>query len=171
MHFRYPLETLARQRLAPRQAEFAHRACQTMRNTDDVRFEPSERGLKIFAADEDTVVNVARVLREVYGDSVEVRRPNARLLPGTPVQQPVMSVRVSTRRDYSREVVRELAGRGTTILEESSHSRMFAIRGEALLADLLGLPLRLAALTDGTAVHWIRLSHYAPVPGPGEFVA
>ena len=168
MHFRYPLEALARQRLAPRQAEFAHRACLTMCNTDDVRFEPSEHGLKILAADEDTLVNVARVLRDLYGDTVDVQPPSARLLPGSPVQQPVMSVRVSTRRDYSGKVRRELGDRGTTILEESSQSHIFALRGEAPLANLLGLPRRLAALTDGTAVHWIRLSHYAPVPGPGE---
>ena len=171
MHFRYPLETLARKRLAPRQDEFARRACQAMCNTDDVRFVPSEQGLRILAADEDTLVNVARVLRELYGDFVEVRPPSARLLPGSPVRQPVMSVRVSTRRDYSGEVRRELGDRGATILEESSRSRVFALRGEAPLANLLGLPRRLAALTDGTAVHWIRLSHYAPLPGPGDRVA
>lgn len=169
MHLRYPLETLARKRLALRQDEFAQRACQAMRNTEDVRFEASEQGLKIFAADEDTILNVARVLHDLYGETVEVRPPNARLLPGRPVRQPVMSVRVSTRPDYGGEVRRELGGRGTTILEEGSRSRVFALRGEAPLANLLGLPETLAKLTDGTAVHWIRLSHYAPLPPAGGY--
>jgi hypothetical protein len=171
MHFQYPLETLARKRFVPRQIEFAHHARQAMHNTDDVRFESSEHGLKIFAADEDTLVNVAQVLHELYGDFVEVRPPNVRLIPGNPAQQPVMSVRISTRRDYSGEVRGELSGRGATILEECSRSRVFIVRGEAPLANLLGLPRRLAALTDGTAVHWIRLSHYAPLSTGPEGLA
>jgi predicted membrane GTPase involved in stress response len=172
MHFQYPLETFARKRFLPRQIEFAHRARQAMHNTEDVRFESSEQGLQILTADEDTLVSVAQVLRELYGDFVEVRPPNVRLIPGNPAQQPVMSVRISTRRDYSGEVREELGRRGATILEECSRSRVFIVRGEAPLAGLLGLPRRLAALTDGTAVHWIRLSHYAPLPaGPEDSAA
>jgi translation elongation factor EF-G len=90
-----------------------------------------------------------------------------RLIPGNPVQQPVASVRISTRDDFNEQVRSELAARGTTILEEASRARAFVLRGEAPLANLLGLPSRLAALTGGNAVHWIRLSHYAPIlPGP-----
>jgi hypothetical protein len=171
MHFRYPLETLAKKRFVPRQAEFARRARQAMRDTDDVRFESSDQGLKILAADEDTLVSVAQVLQDLYGDFVEVRPPSVRLIPGNPAQQPVMSVRISTRRDFSGEVRGELAGRGATIFEECARPRVFIVRGEAPLAHLLGLPARLAALTNGTAVHWIRLSHYAPVPTGPEGLA
>jgi hypothetical protein len=168
MRFRYPLETLARKRSGSRQIEFAHRARRAMHDTDDVRFESSEQGLKILTADEDTLANVSQVLWQLYGDFVEVGPPRARLIPGNPAQQPVMSVRISTRRDFSGPVRDELAGRGTTILEESARQRAFIVRGEAPLASLLGLPARLAALTDGTAVHWIRLSRYEPIPtGPG----
>jgi hypothetical protein len=166
MHFRYPLETYARKRFVPRQLEFARHARQAMRNTDDVRFEPSEQGLKILAADEDSLLGVAQVLRELYGDFVEVAPPRVRLLPGNPVQHPVASVRVSTRADFNAEVRAELGARGTQILEECSRARAFVIRGQAPLASLLGLPSRLATLTRGSAVHWIRLSHYAPLPGP-----
>ena len=171
MHFQFPLEALAQKRFVPSQIEFAHRAKQAMHNTDDVRFESSERGLRILAADEDTLVNVAQVLREVYGDFVEVRPPSVRLIPGNPARHPVMSVRVSMRRDYSGEVRGELNARGTTILEECSRPRVFIVRGEAPLANLLGLPRRLAALTDGTAVHWIRLRHYAPLSTGPEGLA
>ena len=143
-----------------------------MADTEDVRFVASEHGLKILAADEDTLTSVAQVLRELYGDFVEVHPPSVRLLPGQPAQQPVMSVRISTRRDFSGEVRAELRGRGTTIVEESSRSRRFIVRGEAPLAHLLGLPQQLAMLTDGTAVHWIRLSQYAPLPtGPEDRAA
>jgi hypothetical protein len=168
MHFRYPLETLARRRSASRQLEFARDARQAMQDTEDVRFESSEHGLKILTADEDSLANVAQVLRQLYGDFVEVRPPQVRLIPGNPAQQPVMSIRISTRRDFSGEVRGELAARGATILEECARTRAFIVRGEAPLASLLGLPGRLAAITNGTAVHWIRLSHYAPVPTDPE---
>ena len=168
MKFQYPLETLARKRSGSGQIEFAHGARQTMHDTVDVRFESSEHGLKILTADEDTLVNVAQILRQLYGDFVEMRPPRVRLIPGNPAQQPVMSVRISTRRDFSSEVRGELEGRGATILEECARPRAFIVRAEAPLADLLGLPARMATLTNATAVHWIRLSHYAPIPSQPE---
>lgn len=172
MHFQYPLEALAQKRLVTRQDEFAQRARQAVRDSDDVRFHLSPRGLRILAADEDVLARVAEVLRDLYGDFVEMHPPRVRLMPGNPVQEPIMSVRVSTRPSHRNAVREELHARGATIAEECARSHVYIVRGEAPLASLLGLPSRLDALTGATALHWIRLNRYAPVPsGPGSGAA
>lgn len=168
MYFRYPLETLASTRRAAHRVEFTRSALQAMRDTDDVRFQSMEAGVRILAADEDSLINVAQVLRDLFGDLVEMRAPQARLMPGNPVQEPIMNVRISMRADHGDAVRQELRARDATILEECTRSRVFIIRAEAPLARLLGLPARLNALTDGTAVHWIRLNRYAALSSGPE---
>jgi hypothetical protein len=163
MYFQYPLETLARKRRTLSQMEFALEAKRILRDTDDVLFEPLDHGLAIFAANEDALEDPVRILEEIYADEVEVRRPVVRYLPGEPVQQPMMYVRVRTRREHAGAVVQKLRFRGVKIVEEAFRRREVVVRGEAPLANLMGLPAELIDLTEGTASHLIRLTHYAPV--------
>ena len=164
MYFQYPLETLARRRTAHSQMEFALEAKRVLRDTDDVLFEPLHHGLAIFAANEDALENPIRILEEIYPGRVEIRRPVVRLLPGDPAQQPMMYVRVRTRREHADAVRQNLRFRGVKIIEEAFRRREVVVRGEAPLANLMGLPTELVELTEGTASHLIRLTHYAPVP-------
>jgi len=164
MYFQYPLETLARKRGTRSQADFAVEAKRVLRDTDDVIFEPMDRGLAIFAANEDAIDGPVRILGEVYADDLVVQAPVVRLMPGDPVQQPVMYVRVRARREHAGAIMQKLRGRGVVIAEETFRSREVIIRGEAPLAHLLGLPAELAELTGGSATHLIRLTHYAPFP-------
>jgi translation elongation factor EF-G len=170
MYFQYPLETLARKRGTRSQIEFAQEAKRVLRDTDDVLFEAMDRGLAIFAANEDAVAASVRMLEETYAGRVEVRRPVVRLMRGEPVQQPVMYVSVTARREHAGIVVQKLRARGVLIAEEILRPREVVIRGEAPLACLLGLPAELAQATGNSSSHVIRLTHYAPVAEAGRSV-
>ena len=168
MYFQYPLESLARRRAGADQLAFAREARRVLADTDEVMFEPLDRGLVIFAAHEEALEAPRRILREVYGDFVEVRQPKVRYMPGEPAHEPVMHVRVTARREHASALVAELRRRGARLLEECTRARLFILRAQAPLAALLGLPARLDEITQGHAMHSIRLVHYAPVQGgPG----
>jgi hypothetical protein len=162
-YFQYPLETLVRNRSTDSQMEFALEARRILRDTDDVLYEALDHGLVIFAANEDALEDPIRVLEEAYPGGVEVRRPAVRFVDGTPVQEPVMYVRVRARREHAGAVLQKLRLRGVRIEEEAFRVRELVVRGEAPLANLIGLPGELVDLTEGTASHLIRLTHYAPV--------
>ena len=164
MNFQYPLETLARRRATASQLDFAREARGVFDDDDDTLFEAHDHGLAIFAANEDALERPVQVLRQLYGDQVEVRRPKVRYLPGEPLHEPIMHVRVSVRREFADAVVRELRQRGARIVEQCVRPRLVIVRAEAPLAVLLGLPALLEVMTDGTASHAIRLLHYAPLP-------
>ena len=164
MLYQYPLESLARRRSTTSQLDFAKQARRILVDSDDAMFEAHDHGLAIFAANEDALRVPLRVLRETYGDFVDVRRPKVRLLPGDPPQEPVMQVRITTRADYSIGVLAELRARGARIIEQCVRGRVVILRAEAPLARLLGLPARLEAITDASAAQSIRLVRYAPVP-------
>ena len=167
MYFQYPLEALARRRASVNQIDFAREARRVLSDTDEVMFEPIDRGLAIFAAHEDALEAPRRILRDKYGDFVEVRSPRVRLMPGEPAHEPIMHVRVEARRDHAFVLLRELRRRGARLLEECMRNRVFIVRAEAPLGSLLGLPATLHELTGGLAMHSIRLVRYAPVGGPG----
>jgi elongation factor G-like protein len=163
MYFQYPLEILARKRDVRSQLEFAHEARRAFDDTDDAIFEPLDHGLAILAANEDALVMPTGVLRELYGDTVQVRRPAVRYLAGEPLQEPVMQVSVRVRREHAAVILEELRLRAVELAEECVRDRAFLVRGEAPMARLIGLPARLHAVTGGSAVHSIRLVRYAPV--------
>ena len=164
MLYQYPLESLARRRATTSQLDFARQARRILVDSDDAMFEAHDHGLAIFAANEDALRTPLRVLKETYGDFVDVRRPQVRLVPGDPPQEPIMHVRITTRADYSIGVLAELRARRARIIEQCVRGRVVILRAEAPLARLLGLPARLDAMTDGTAAQSIRLVRYAPVP-------
>lgn len=164
MNFQYPLETLARKPAAGSQIDFAREARRVLDDSDDALFEAHDHGLAIFAAHEEALERPMQLLRDLYGDGVEVRRPKVRYLPGEPPHEPIMHVRVAVRRDYADAVVRELRRRGARIVEECLRARIAIVRAEAPLALLLGLPALLDVMTGGNAVPTIRLLRYAPLP-------
>jgi hypothetical protein len=165
MYYQYPIGTFVRKRQARSQLDFALKAKALLRDSDELLLEPARHGLAVFAAHEDALSGCVRTLAEVYADRLEVREPVVRLIPGEPVQQPVMNVRVRARREHAAAVLQELARRDVKIDEQTLQSRELTIRGTAPMADLLGLPGVLAEITGGTATHWIWLARYVPVAG------
>lgn len=162
MYFQLPLERFARRRHGDSQLEFAREALACLDETEDSRFEPTPRGLAMFAAHEDALERPIAVLQQRYGDAVDIRPPRVRCLPGHPLQQPVMALRVVARREHSLAILQELRRRNARIEEECRRGRTVVFRARAPLRGLLGLGGRLAVLSGGTAQHAMRLSHYAP---------
>ena len=74
-----------------------------------------------------------------------------------------MHARISLEARFLDAVARAMLGRGAAPSEEYARGRYCVLRYEAPLADLLGLRTELARITDGTAKHWVALSHYALV--------
>src|SRR5689334_11996587 len=105
-----------------------------MPEREDIACEPLDRGLAIFAANEGAVAAPTRVLQVVYGDDVELRGPRIRYIPGTPLHEPIMHVRVTARRELAGPVVRELKARQGRILEECVRGRQVVVRAQVALA-------------------------------------
>ena len=167
MYYQLPLEQLARRTDGRPQIDFAREALALLDESDDVRFKPTPRGLALYGADEASLARPAAVLADRYGPEVQLRTPRVCYLPGRPLQEPVMAVKVTVRREHLSALMRELRRREALIEEECLRRWVFIVRARAPLALLLGLGNRLASLTDGTAAFAMRLSHYAPVPRHG----
>ena len=163
MYLQYPLETLVRRRGNVNQLEFARAALRVLPNTRQAVLKPLNRGLAIFAANEAALEEPKRMLQEMYGDMVEVRDPRVRHIPGTPLREPIMQVRITAPRENAPALAAELRRRGARLLDESLLTRLYVVRAEAPLAALLGLPARIDGLTSGLGTHWIRLVRYAHV--------
>ena len=97
MYYQYPLEALARGKRADSQLDFARQARAALEDSADLLARPVPTGLALFAANEDALEEPVRILRDIYGDFVELRSPRVRLIPGAPAQEPVMAVRVTSR--------------------------------------------------------------------------
>ena len=164
MLYQYPLETLARRRATTSQIDFAREARRVLTDSDEALFEAHDHGLAIFAANEEALAAPIEILREMYGDFVEVRRPRVRCVPGDPPQEPIMHVRITTRSDYIYLVLAELRGREVREVERCTRGRVEILRGEGPLAALMGFPKTLAAITNRTAAHQMRLVRYEPIP-------
>ena len=168
MHYQFPLQALVRGRYCESQHAFATHARSIVKEDDEFLLEPMEDGLAIFAANEDALARPARLLGEVFGGQIEVGAPSVRLIVGEPMQEPVMAIRVRAKRHHTSAVLGALWQRDVKLLEECVRGREFIVRGCAPLQDVMGLPGDLASATDGTAAHWIRLAHYAPVASAAE---
>jgi regulator of nucleoside diphosphate kinase len=163
MHLGLPLEQLVKRRGMAFQFAFATEAKELMPEERDFAATASHRGLHLLAQSEDGLVKPVQVLRDVYGESLDVAPPRVRLLEGVQVKEPIMHLRVSMYTDFRDTVKNALRRRGATLLEEYVRSTYCVLRYEAPLADLLGFSAELNRLTAGTAKHWIALSHYAIV--------
>ncbi|QJR14806.1 hypothetical protein [Usitatibacter palustris] len=164
MYYQYPLKTMVRSRSAASQLQFARRAKVALADSDELLARPGTAGLALFAANESALDPPARILRELYGDFVELRPPVVRVIPGEPAQEPVMNVRVVSRKEHAAAILAEVRRRGARVDEECIRGRTYLLRAEAPLALLLGLPAALDRLTGGGADSAIRLARYAPLP-------
>jgi hypothetical protein len=171
MLYQYPLEALARRRSTTDQHEFACAARRVLVDSDDALFEAHDHGLAIFAANEDAIAAPVQLLREMFGDFLDVRSPRVRLIPGNPPLEPIMHVRIITPTEFGPRICAELKARGVALMEQCVRGRTEVIRGEGPLQPLLGLTALLDRITEGKAAHTTRLVRYAPVWEPKRRVA
>jgi hypothetical protein len=167
----FPIEQMFRLKDTPFQAGFAAQAREAIPEADEFVLAPSRRGLAVLGRNEDALEPPGAILRELYGARLDAEPPAVRLLEGPVVQHPVMHVRISAEVRHMPAIKRAMARRGAPPAEEYVRPHYCVLRYEAPLADLLGLPAELSAITEGKARHWVVLSHYAPVPPPGGYAA
>ena len=158
-----PIEQLMRRKDTRFQLGFAAQAKQLVPQRDEYLLSASHEGLHLLARSEDGLAAPVELLREVYGPDLDVQPPRVRLIEGVQVQEPIMHVRIGLKLGYADLAKRALEARGARLTEQYVRAAYCVLRFEAPLAQLLGLPGELARLTDGTARHWIVLSHYALV--------
>ena len=168
MHPDLPIEQLVRRKDTRFQYGFAIEAKKQVPARGEFLLSASSKGLHVLARNEDDLATPVEVLHDLYGSKLEIQPPRVRFIEGEPVQEPIMQVRISLLLRYADVVTQALKARGAVQTAEHSLSRYCALRYEAPLAALLGLPDELATLTEHSAKHWIVLSHYALVtPDPG----
>jgi hypothetical protein len=163
MYLDLPLEQLVKRRGAAFQFAFATEAKELLPSADGFAVTASHKGLHVLARDEEGLVQPLLVLRDVYGESLDLAPPRVRLIEGVQVKEPIMHLRISLRVEFRAAVKNALRMRGATLTEEYLRRTYCVLRYEARLADLLGFPAELRRLTAGSARHWIALSHYAIV--------
>lgn len=162
--YKYPLELVARSMQTRFQHGFARMAMHLLPRLDDVAYEPSSSGLKLLAEDESALATPAEILQQAYGDGVRLGPLRVRLLrEAGQVKEPVMNVRVQSRRSDEQNVLDDLARRDAIIQEIDQQRAMCIVRAQATLRNLLGYRQTLATMTANTAEAWVWLSHYAPV--------
>jgi hypothetical protein len=163
MYMDLPLEQLVKRRGVAFQFAFATEAKDLIPADGDFAAAASHQGLRLLAPNEEGLERPVQVLRAVYGNSLDLAPPRARLIEGVQVKEPIMQVRATLYAE-PREVAMAktaLRRRGATGLEEFASSTYCVLRCEAPLASLLGFPAELDRLTAGTAKTKIVLSHYA----------
>lgn len=168
MYLDLPLEQLVKRRGVAFQFGFATEAKKLVPSAADFAATASHKGLHVLARDEEGLIRPVLVLREVYGETLELAPPCVRLLEGLQLKEPIMHLRISMYAEFRAAVKDALLRRGAAPTEEYVRSTYCVLRYEARLAALLGFPAELRRLTAGSAKHWIALSHYAMVtPDPG----
>jgi|SRR3954464_15577427 hypothetical protein len=161
-----PIEQLVRRTDTRFQLGFGAQARERIGESDDFALHPSRTGLLILGRNEESLVPPLDLLRERYGEKLEVQPPRVRLLRGVQVKEPIMHVRIALEARFLDAVARAMLGRGAAPSEEYARGRHCVLRYEAPLIDLLGLGAELARITAGTAKYWIALSHYGLLTGP-----
>jgi hypothetical protein len=163
MHMHLPIEQLLRREGMPFQFAFATEAKELVPQREDFLLNPSHKGLRVLARNEEALAAPVELLRELYGSGLQVEPPKVRLMGTVQVQEPIMHVRISLATRFRDVVKRAMQRRGAGPCEDYVRSSYCVLRYEAPLADLLGLPAELARLTGDSAKQWIVLSHYAIV--------
>ena len=169
MYRDYPLEQLARSTSTRFQMGFARMTMHLLPAFKEVVLEPSERGLKILASNEEALAPPREVIRQIHEEDVEIDEPQVRLLYGTVVQEPVMWVHAHSERAFTEAVIHELITREARIEEVDWLAALPVVHAKAPLRQLLGCSQALTTLSRGTADLRTWLSHYAPLPpDPGK---
>jgi len=168
----FPVEVLVRQRGARFQYAFALAARGVLSPREDNELHASSEGLTVRGRNEDALAWPLQVLKDLYGDRLEVGEPRVRLWNGASVLEPVMQLRISAPRAVLPPIEQELQRRRVPIGERHLARFHAVLRSEAPLARLIGLPERLRTLGNDMAQHWILLSHYAAMePQPPDGLA
>ena len=163
MYLDLPIEQVLRRRDTRFQLGFGAEAKEMVPQRDEYMLLPSHKGLHVLGRNEDALSPPIEVLLDIYGERLEVEPPKVRLIEGVQVQEPIVHVRLSLESRSSGQVKQALERRGAHLTEEYTRSTYCVLRYEAALADLLGLSTELGKITDGSAKHWVVLSHYAIV--------
>jgi len=158
-----PIEQLVRRTDTHFQLGFGAEARERLPEKEEFALQPSRTGLLVLGRNEESLAPPVELLREMYGEKLQVQAPRVRLIGGVQVKEPIMHVRISLQARFLDAVARAMLGRGAAPSEEYAGGRYCVLRYEAPLADLLGLRAELARITDATAKHWVALSHYALV--------
>jgi hypothetical protein len=163
-----PIEQLIRYAGKRFQLEFANEALSWLPKNDELLANPSYRGLLLQAVNEETLSSAAHLLRVVYGNEIVILSPMVRYIVGKDLLEPIMHVRIDTRRIYACAVRRDVIARSSTILEEELAGDRYLIRATAPLELLLGQSAHLIRVTDEDTSYWSWLSHYAPKRPDGD---
>jgi hypothetical protein len=166
----HPVQQLVRSRTHAFQLAFAREAIARLGEApENLRYEPSYKGLRILGADEQVLAEPIKSIREWYGSNAAIGPARVRYQLGPIVQEPVMSLVVRAPRQFAVAVKRDLLRRGAEAVNMEMHPTGFIAQAQATQAELLGYPAWLAELTVGRAELHLSLSHYAPIheaPGP-----
>src|SRR5687768_14757090 len=123
MHMHLPIEQLLRREGMPFQFAFATEAKELVPQREDFLLNPSHKGLRVLARNEEALAAPVELLRELYGSGLQVEPPKVRLMGTVQVQEPIMHVAhqprhaLSRRREESHAAPRSRAVRGLRALE------------------------------------------------------
>ena len=78
MFYQLPLERLARHRGSRPQLDFAREALLALHESDDARYEATERGLEMYAAHEEALAQPVAGLDDRVGGLGDIRPPRVR---------------------------------------------------------------------------------------------
>jgi predicted membrane GTPase involved in stress response len=172
MELEFPLEQKVRNPADAFQLAFARRAMALVEESEELRRQASHQGLLMLGNSEASLRVAVEILRDRYGDSLEIERPRVRYVSDGTLQQPIMELHVFIPLRYLGAVRRDLEARRAVIAEIAIRHGVCAIDAAAPLARLLGYAKALDRLTAGTGDHSMRLLRYAPVSsGPGDDAA
>jgi hypothetical protein len=172
MHLDMPIEQVVRRTDTRFQLGFATEARERLHESEEFALQSSKNGLVVLGRNEEALEPPVKALRELYGPRLEVAPPKVRLISGVQVKQPIMHVRISLEARFLDSVALAMLARGATPTEQYVRGRHCVLRYESPLVEVLGLGAELALITEGTAKHWVALSHYALVTGdPGGHAA
>jgi regulator of nucleoside diphosphate kinase len=173
MHPEYPLERLCSLLYEPFQLTFAQHAEQVLREEDQVQVEATHRGLVLRGETEAAFEHSVRMLRNYYGNQIDVGPAAVRYHNGTTVEEPLMGLRVNCSREHFEAVRADLSLRNAVVVASDIGPARAVIRAVVPLEKLLGYATRLAQLTSGTAHEVMWLSHYASMntPSPDDTAA
>ena len=166
---RYDMPIVQRLRYlgGPVPLRFAEDAAAWIAHDDEVGVRRAHRGLELRAVNEDALSRAASVLRQVYGDDIDLMPPQVHYREGAQLLEPIMHFRIDCAPDHRGRIKRLLAARGAPILTEEAQDTSFVLRGTAPLAALLGVGAQLDACAAERVSFWSWLSHYAPADPDG----
>ena len=162
MHPEFPLERICTHRCEPVQLTFARNAMQRLPQHDDSCVEASHQGLVLRGETESALERDIELLREYYGNQIQITPAKVRYHKLPQLEEPHMGVRVRCASQHFQAMKAHLLARGAISLDEEVDAHFGTLRLTAPLANLLGFErwLRELAGSGAHAVMW--LSHYAP---------